>query len=119
MKRPGPYGPEGSALHDAVRAAYELSPAEMVQLDRAARLADMLARVDAELAEAASLVVEGSTGQMQSHPLLRTAVELERTLDIVLRSLALPLPGEQDGKRRSPQAAAAARARWGRNAVGI
>jgi hypothetical protein len=38
--------------------------------------------------------------------------ELERSLDMLIRSLALPMPGETEGRRRSPAAVANAQARW-------
>jgi hypothetical protein len=113
MRRPrapeGLDGP-GRALWRGVTGAYELSPAELATLSRACRTADLLARVDADLAP--DITSEGSMGQVRSHPLLRSYVELSQVLDAQLRSLALPMPDEDIGRRRSPAAVAAAQARW-------
>lgn len=47
-----------------------------------------------------------------AHPLLLVKSDQERVLDTLLRSLALPMPGEDEGRRRSPAAAANAQRRW-------
>jgi hypothetical protein len=44
--------------------------------------------------------------------MIKIRCELERVLDIQIRSLNLPMPGEDEGRRRSPAAAAAAYTRW-------
>jgi hypothetical protein len=44
--------------------------------------------------------------------MLKLRCEVERVLDIQVRSLNLPMPGEAEGRRRSPAAAAAAYSRW-------
>jgi hypothetical protein len=92
-------------------AAYLLSPVELVMLGQACRVVDLLARADADLA-AADLTVPGSTGQPKAHPLIAATAEQRRVLDVLLRSLALPMPDEMTGRRRSPAAVAAAQARW-------
>ena len=74
--------------------------------------------MDAELA-GADLIIEGSTGQPRSNPLLASMDSAERTLDVLVRALALPLPDEREGKRRSPTAAMAARQRWKSGQVGV
>jgi hypothetical protein len=99
-------------LWDSVTASYVLSPAELALLTRAARAADRLARIDNELADSA-LIVAGTNGQPRPNPLIDAANATERVLDILLRSLALPLPDETAGKVRSPSAQMAARQRWG------
>jgi len=91
-----------------VNRDYELSAAELATLARACRTADLLARVDEDLS--ADITTEGSVGQVRPHPLLRSYVDLSQVLDAQLRSLALPMPDETEGRRRSP--AAAAQARW-------
>jgi hypothetical protein len=88
-----------------------LSPVELVVLRQACAVTDLLARADADLA-AADLTVTGSTGQPKAHPLIAATSELRRVLDVLLRSLALPMPDETTGRRRSPAATAAAQARW-------
>jgi hypothetical protein len=111
-RSPGSLGADGRTLWRAVTGAYELSPAETAVLGRCCRTLDVLARVDAALIEADDLTVEGSVGQLKPHPLLAVKAEQERVLDALLRSLALPMPSEVEGRRRSPSAVAAAQARW-------
>jgi hypothetical protein len=101
----------GRALWRAVTGAYELSPAEAELLRQACRVVDQLARIDAALLDS-DVVVEGYSGQPRAHPLLSASADQRRVLDGLLRSLALPMPGEDEGRRRSPAALAAAQARW-------
>lgn len=91
--------------------AYELSPAELAVLGRCCRTVDLLDRIDVALMDS-DLTVEGSTGQPKAHPLLAVLADQERVLDALLRALALPMPDEDAGRRRSPAATAAAQARW-------
>ena len=79
---------------------------------QACRLADLIARADAELAAEPELTTVGSTGQPRAHPLLEAAATQRRVLAEMIRSMALPMPGEAEGRRRSPAAAEAAQARW-------
>ncbi len=109
---PGLDGP-GRAFWRDVLAVYELAPAEYLLLGQAASVVDLLARADAEL-KRDDLTTVGSVGQVKSHPLLASTVEMRRLLDTLIRGMALPYPGEDQGKRRSPVAQAAAAARWGR-----
>jgi hypothetical protein len=51
-------------------------------------------------------------GQMKAHPLVGAVAEARRTLDGLQRSLNLPMPDEEHGRRRSPAAVASAQARW-------
>ena len=101
----------GRAFWRSVTAAYELSPAELAMLSRACRSVDALAAVDAEIAQQ-GLSVRGSRGQVIPNRMLKLRCEMERVLDVQLRSLALPMPDEDAGRRRSPAASAAAQARW-------
>ena len=91
--------------------AYELAPHEAELLRQACRVADQLARIDALLMDS-ELVVEGYAGQPRAHPLLQASADQRRVLDALFRSMALPMPGEVVGRRRSPSATAAAQARW-------
>ena len=113
MRYPTGLAVAGRTLWRGVTSGYELSPAEMATLDQACRTVDLLSRVDAELA--AGVTAEGSMGQIRSHPLLRSRVELCTLLDLQLRSLCLPVADEDEGRFRSPSARAAAMQRWGRN----
>ena len=109
---PGSLGADGLAFWRAVCSAYVLSPAELAVLARCCRTLDVLARLDAALIGADDLMVEGSVGQLKAHPALAAAADQQRLLDQLMRSLALPMPTEDVGHRRSPTAVAAAQARW-------
>ena len=108
---PAGLGAAGRSFWRSVVAVYDLSPVEKLLLGQAAAVADLLARTDAELAES-DLTVLGSTGQPRAHPLLAASAVQRGVLDMLTRSLSLPMPDETNGRRRSPAAAAAANARW-------
>jgi hypothetical protein len=101
----------GRAFWSSVTKVYELSPAELLSLRRACVTADALAAVDAEIAEQ-GLSVRGSRGQVVPNRMLKLRCEMERVLDVQIRSLNLPMPMEDEGRRRSPAAVANAQARW-------
>lgn len=101
----------GKALWRSVLADYDLSAAEVETLRQACRVVDVLARIDVALMDS-ELVVEGHHGQPRAHPLLAASADQRRVLDGLFRSMALPLPDESAGRRRSPAAVAAAQARW-------
>jgi hypothetical protein len=111
MRAPSGLGRASRALWREVTAEYGLNPAELESLRQAARVADVLARLDAEMADA-PVTVSGSMGQLWAHPLLQVSADQRRVLDGLLRSLALPMQGEDVGRRRSPTAREAANARW-------
>jgi hypothetical protein len=110
---PEKFGKAGRALWVATTRDYALNPAELAALEQCCRVSDLLVRVDEDLAE--DLTCEGSVGQVRAHPLLRHRIELTQLLDGLLRSVALPVGDEEEGRRRSPAAVAAARARWGQH----
>jgi hypothetical protein len=83
----------------------------MLMLGQASAVVDLLARADGELAQS-DLTVIGSTGQPRAHPLLAASAVQRNVLDVLVRALALPMPDETAGRRRTPTAAAAAQARW-------
>ena len=95
----------------SVLERYELSPSELALLAQAARVADLVERLDVALLDE-SLTVTGSTGQPKAHPLLAASAEQRRLLETLLNALSLPMPNEIEGRRRSPSATAAAQARW-------
>ena len=101
----------GRALWRAITGAYELNPAEAELLRQACRVTDQLARIDAALLDS-EVVVEGYNGQPRAHPLLQASADQRRVLDALFRSMALPMPDEVTGRRRSPAAVASAQARW-------
>ena len=94
-------------------AVYDLAPAEFALLAQACAVVDVLARADVEL-KRDDLTVLGSVGQVKAHPLLAATADQRRVLDVLIRGLGLPMPGEDEGRRRSPVAMAAAQARWRR-----
>jgi len=96
----------GRGLWRAIVGRYELDPAETMTLFQACKCADLIARLDAELAAADGLTVAGSEGQPRPHPHLAATAAQRRTLEHLLHALALPLPGEQVGRRRTPEQAA-------------
>jgi hypothetical protein len=110
-RAPGHLAAEGRRFWQSVTSVYELSPAELTLLGRAAVTVDTLAAMDAEIAEQ-GLSVKGSRGQVIPNRLVKLRVELDRLLDVQIRALNLPMPGEDEGRRRSPAAAAAAYTRW-------
>lgn len=86
-----------------------------VPLRELRRTVDKIDAIDAELARD-GLVVTGTRGQLpRAHPLLLELRETQKIASRLVAELALPLPGEQVGRRRSPQQKAAAR--WAQNNV--
>ena len=102
----------GERLRRDVLAAYELNAAELLLLDRAAAIADTLARIDAAVA-AANLTTTGSTGQRVAEPLLREQREHAARLASLLEAIRLPGRDEAAGRSATSLAAQrAAHARW-------
>ena len=108
-------GKSGRALYRGLVAAYDLNPAEVVLATEAARVADRLTALAAEL-ETADLVVTGSTGQPRANPLIGASALLGHELCELVRAMGLPVEGEDVGRVRSPSARDAANARWSRGA---
>lgn len=101
----------GRRLWREVTRYYDLAPHELELLRQAARVADLLARIDVVLMDS-ELVVEGHAGQPRSHPLLAASVMQRAVLDSLFRSMGLPMPDEAEGLRRSKSAIALAQQRW-------
>lgn len=110
---PDGLGDAGATLWRDVMATYSLDPAEVALLGATARTLDELERVETALADA-PMVVAGSMGQVKAHPLLAQVRAHRKIVESLVRTLALPLPGEATGHIRTPQARASANARWGR-----
>ncbi len=107
----------GRKLWDDVVTDHELRPDELAVLLGAARTADELDRLEAELATA-EVVVAGSTGQERPNGLFREAREHRKTLAGLLKQLGL-VESDQDGGTVVPLHISAARraavnTRWNR-----
>jgi hypothetical protein len=94
-------------------ADYELSVPETELLRQACQVSDLIGRLEAALA-ADDLIQPGSRGQPVANPLVDRLTAQRRLLESLIRSLALPMPGEHEGRRRSPQQVAAVTERWRR-----
>jgi len=89
-------------------AKYHLDPGELVLLTELCRTVDAIDAIEAQLA-ADGLTVTGGRGQIpRAHPLLFPLVEHRKMASRLVTELALPLPGEQVGRRRTPKQKAAA-----------
>jgi hypothetical protein len=104
-------GPAGERFWNEILAAYELSPGEVEVLRQAAQVVDVLWAATETLVRD-GMTVRGSMGQQRPNPMLAVLADQRRVLETLVRSLALPMPGEVEGQRRSPQQQAAAQARW-------
>jgi hypothetical protein len=103
-------GPAGLRLWDEISAVYALSPGETAILRQACRVADYIRWLDIELRDQPTTVAT-STGP-KANPLLGESANQRRVFDQLIRSLALPYPGESEGTRRSPEKVLAAQKRW-------
>jgi hypothetical protein len=116
QKPPAGLGERGRRFWDDVTATYALRADELELLVEAARILDLLARLEAEVA-AQPLVLPGSKGQARPHPLLSEQRQNQLALATICRQLGLP---DHDAVRaharestRSSRARRAARERWG------
>jgi hypothetical protein len=102
----------GSRLKREILAAYNLNPAELLLLDRAAVLADVCERLDAEVART-PLTTAGSVGQEVANPLLLQQRKHHERLQRLLDAIRLPAEGEAMGASATSKAAQrAAQERW-------
>jgi hypothetical protein len=84
-----------------------LDPGESVLLQELCRTVDAIDSIEAQLA-ADGLTVTGDRGQVpRAHPLLFNLIEHRKIASRLVAELALPMPGEQVGQRRTPQQKAA------------
>jgi hypothetical protein len=107
-RKPPPVGlnASGKTLWRTIIGEYELDPAEFVLLHQLCRAVDVLDRLNVDLA-GMGVTVSGSTGQPRVKPLLAEIREQVKLVDRLQMSLALPMAGEQQGRRRAPAAKAA------------
>ncbi|MFA1703037.1 P27 family phage terminase small subunit [Mycobacterium intracellulare] len=107
---PSHLGKVGKAKWRKLTAEFSFSEAENDTLELYASAWDVLTRIDAELADM-GVVVAGSEGQPVVNPLLKERRETVKQIDALAISLALPVEGEEYGRRRSGAARAAAKTR--------
>ena len=100
----------GSMLWREITSIFDLDAAEVRLLVELCRVHDELDDMNAALA-GADLLVEGSRGQQRPNPLLHEIREHRRTAERLTNALAIPLPGESVGVRRTAGAKASARRR--------
>jgi hypothetical protein len=86
-RAPGHLAADGRRFWQSVTSVYELSPAELTILGRAAVTVDTLAAIDAEISEQ-GLSVKGSRGQVIPNRMIKVRCELERVLDVQIRTRA-------------------------------
>ncbi|CAM3108588.1 hypothetical protein BST27_18575 [Mycobacterium intermedium] len=103
----------GKALWRDVVSTYVLDPAELALLVELCCTVDEIDRLTCALS-AQEMVVTGSTGQPKANPLLAELREHRKVSERLAAALALPIPGESAGRRRSRQAKSAAQTRWNR-----
>lgn len=114
-RMPTKLGTAGKALWRSIVPAYELRPDEVRLLTDACREADIVQRLEDELADS-PLMVSGSQGQLVASPLVSELRQHRSVLATLLKSLKLPdssAGAQQKSAHVSEQARAAARARWG------
>jgi len=112
-RRPSPplLGPAGLQTWREMTLAYQLSPGELSILRQACATTDLIAWMHEQLS-GEPLTVPGSMGQSRPNPLLAAISDQRRALATLWRELALPMPDEDEGRRRTPQAQEAAQSRW-------
>lgn len=103
-------GAAGRRFWRDVTGGFILDAGELALLRQACAVLDRIDQIRDALVDA-PLMVAGSTGQLRANPLLSEEREAQRLLDTLVRSLALPVPGEQVGSRRDPQRSLAAKSR--------
>lgn len=98
----------GRKVWKATVEAYELRQDELEVLRAVCAEADLIARMEDELAEA-PLTVKGSMGQLVPHPLVTELRQHRATMAALLRGMKLP---DEGGEGASNQQREAANSRW-------
>lgn len=107
---PSGLGKRGRRFWREVANGYELRPDELVLLETACRCIDLVADLEAGMADQ-PLTVKGSMGQVREHPLLSEQRQQRALLNRTLAQLDLPDAGE--GVEMN-QHRTAAQSRWAR-----
>lgn len=115
MIRPAPpdLQAHGRTLWEETLEEYGLDPVEIELLHQLCQTVDELALLKSDLAKMGSIVT-GHAGQPRANPLLAAIAAHRKLADQLSIALALPLPSEAVGRRRSAQAKQAADSRWKR-----
>lgn len=109
----------GTDLWESVTGEYDLLPHELRLLEDACREADLISLMDRAWNEhGRPMISRGSMGQEVAHPLLGEIRQHRTTLRLLLASLRLPDPAEEQTAplipmTRSQAATKAAGVRWG------
>jgi hypothetical protein len=103
----------GTALWAAMTKHMDFRPDELAVLEQAARIADTIATLEAELSPA-SATVAGSRGQDTVNPLIPELRLQRQALVTFLGRLDVPEPADPDALTPSQRGRRAARARWDR-----
>lgn len=114
-RKPRGLAEAGEELWDSVADRYSLRPDEVRMLVDACKEADIVARLETELADA-PLMVKGSMGQLVASPLVTEVRQHRAAVAMLLGKLKLPDNPQDDARKRavvSENARKAARARWG------
>lgn len=108
---PASLGATGKTAWDRLTHGFRFHAGELEILELFCSTRDRIAAMEEKLDETGVMIL-GSRGQQILNPLFNQ-IGVQATLaDRLLQSLALPVDGEQVGRRRSPQAKQAANSRW-------
>jgi len=107
---PSDLGKVGKAVWRSIIRENELSAIEFPLLHQLCRVLDTLDDLYREKAKMTA-IVGGSTGQPKVNPILAEIREQTAILDKLVVALAIPLPGESYGARRTGAARAKAKVR--------
>ena len=116
--KPASLGERGGQLWDSIIPAYELRPDELMILVDACREADLIERLNGELATS-ELTTKGSMGQEVASPFVSEIRQHRTVLAGLLAKLKIPdspASGARKAAKTSADRSKAARARWGTGA---
>jgi hypothetical protein len=103
-RAPNGLSDRAKAFWRQIMAVYALDAAEQLWLKRACKTISRIDQLEELIADTVLLYDAGS-GVFRPNAAWGMLAEQERILDLEIRAMALPLPGETEGHRRSPQQA--------------
>ena len=104
-------GPSGTALWKSVVTKYDLRADELVTLEDACRITDMIAALSSAWAEDGQpMTTKGSMGQLVIHPLIDKLADHRMKRATLLGRLRLP--DDTSGAGQTNQQRSAAQTRW-------